>query len=51
MALKTHKRSKSRFKSARAAWMDIGKKTGKSPRSVKKKKHTSTHWVFKMQGR
>jgi len=40
-------RSKSRFKSARAAWIDIGQATGLEPRDVRSAGHTRTQWRWK----
>jgi len=40
-------RSKSRFKSARAAWIDIGEATGLEPRDVRTAGHTRTQWRWK----
>jgi len=37
-------RSKSRFKSARAAWIDIGAATGLEPNDVRSAGHTRTQW-------
>jgi len=42
----THRRSKARFKSARAAWHDIARATGKRASAVKRRAHTARHWVF-----
>jgi len=42
-----HRRSKRRFKTARAAWSDIHRATGKTAKVVTGKAHTRTHWVFR----
>lgn len=47
--LRTFRRSKRLFKSARAAWMDILHRTGIPARRVVGKAHTRTHWVFKVR--
>ncbi|KKL22442.1 hypothetical protein LCGC14_2435370, partial [marine sediment metagenome] len=39
MRIRTYRRSKKKFKSARAAWIDIGKKTGKKASQVEDKAH------------
>ncbi len=41
-----HTRSKRRFGSARAAWLDIAEKTGLSPMQVTAV-HTSRFWVWR----
>jgi len=40
-------RPKSRFKSARAAWISIGKATGLEPSDVRSVGHTRTQWRWK----
>ncbi len=40
-----HTRDKRIFKTARAAWMDIARRTGLKPNQVKSA-HTSTKWVW-----
>lgn len=44
-----NQRSKSRYSSARAAWKDIGEKTGLSASDVKSN-HTATHWRWEIKG-
>lgn len=39
-------RSKSKFKSAREAWADIAKSTGKSPKDVIRKDHNEKEWAW-----
>lgn len=45
------RRSKKLFATARAAWRDIGDRTGYKPADVSKKAHTRTHWVFQMKSK
>ena len=47
--LKTARRSKAKFTTARAAWLDIGKTRRITAKSVVSKAHTSKDWVFKLK--
>ncbi len=47
--LRTARRSKAKFATARAAWMDIGRTRRITAKSVVSKAHTSKDWVFKIK--
>ena len=47
-AARWRRRSKKRFKSARAAWMGIERATGAPSSTVVEKAHTASHWRFKV---
>lgn len=44
------RRSKARFASTRAAWMDVAKATGHRPSDVSGRRDTATHFVFVFDG-
>ena len=46
MKLKTYRRSRRYYKTARSAWEDIHRNTGIRPARVKETRHNAQAWVF-----